>query len=327
MDALKSGVASAASVLDQGVEDLQHAGARAGGALGGPAEMLVLGTTDAARSVVHGAVDGAVEITSGIALGGKLAVTGLIHSAQDGDPGRFATSLVRASDEAVSGVLQGVAVAADGVHDGFGAVLDGVAAGVEYAPVVGDVLGGFVGAAAAAVAAPALAYEGVYSMEIVKAGDAVLDKEALNSGPVKAALGDFKGYAIGIVNLQKALAANDQADVAKTLKTDYDFVKVRATFNALTPVFDEDTQKGVDRITRGILQDLVEAEAAAAPEDLYIDVTASSRLPTYSCSCAWYSMAATSRSAGISPASTSSFPYHRSAAGTKSCEQNEYTSA
>ena len=146
MDALKSGVASAASVLDQGVEDLQHAGARAGGALGGPAEMLVLGTTDAARSVVHGAVDGAVEITSGIALGGKLAVTGLIHSAQDGDPGRFATSLVRASDEAVSGVLQGVAVAADGVHDGFGAVLDGVAAGVEYAPVVGDVLGGFVGA-------------------------------------------------------------------------------------------------------------------------------------------------------------------------------------
>ena len=27
-------------------------------------------------------------------------------------------------------------------------------------------------------------------MEIVKAGDAVLDKEALNSGPVKAALGD-----------------------------------------------------------------------------------------------------------------------------------------
>ena len=128
-------------------------------------------------------------------------------------------------------------------------------------------LGGFVGAAAAAVAAPALAYEGVYSMEIVKAGDAVLDKEALNSGPVKAALGDFKGYAIGIVNLQKALAANDQADVAKTLKTDYDFVKVRATFNALTPVFDEDTQKGVDRITRGILQDLVEAEAAAKFND------------------------------------------------------------
>ena len=123
------------------------------------------------------------------------------------------------------------------------------------------------GGAAALIATTASAYEGVYSMEIVKAGDAVLDKEALNSGPVKAALGDFKGYAIGIVNLQKALAANDQADVAKTLKTDYDFVKVRATFNALTPVFDEDTQKGVDRITRGILQDLVEAEAAAKFND------------------------------------------------------------
>ena len=35
-----------------------------------------------------------------------------------------------------------MAVAVDGVHDGFGAVLDGVAAGLEYVPVAGDVAGG-----------------------------------------------------------------------------------------------------------------------------------------------------------------------------------------
>ena len=67
--------------------------------------------------------------------------------------------------------------------------------------------------------------------------------------------------------------------------------------------------------------------ADAAPEDLYIDVTASSRFPTYSWSWLWYSMAATSLSAGIEPLSTSSHPYASNAAGTRSCEQNEYTSA
>jgi len=100
-------------------------------------------------------------------------------------------------------------------------------------------------------------------MEIVKAADVVLDQEALNSGPVKKALDEFKGYAVGIVKLKQALEANDQADIASTLKKDYDFVKVRATFNALTPIWDEDTQRGVDRLTRGVLQDLVETEAAA----------------------------------------------------------------
>ena len=56
--------------------------AKGGEVLGGPAEMLVLGTTDAARAVVHGAVDGAVEITQGIALGGKLALSGLVHGSR-----------------------------------------------------------------------------------------------------------------------------------------------------------------------------------------------------------------------------------------------------
>ena len=111
------------------------------------------------------------------------------------------------------------------------------------------------------------AYEGVYSMEIVKASDAVLDQDALSSPPVKKALDEFKGYAIGIVKLSNELKSNDQYDVAAVLKKDYDFVKVRATFNALTVVWDEDTQKGVDRITRGILQDLVETEAAAKFSD------------------------------------------------------------
>ena len=120
----------------------------------------------------------------------------------------------------------------------------------------------FLGGAAALVATTASAYEGVYSMEIVKAKDVVLDEEALRSGAVQSALGEFKNYAVGIVRLREALAKDDQFDTSKVLKKDYDYVKVRATFNKLEPIWDEDTQKGVDRLMRGVLQDITEAEAA-----------------------------------------------------------------
>ena len=86
---------------------------------------------------------------------------------------------------------------------------------------------------AALVATTASAYEGVYSMEIVKAKDVVLDEEALRSGAVQSALGEFKNYAVGIVRLREALAKDDQFDTSKVLKKDYDYVKVRATFNTV----------------------------------------------------------------------------------------------
>ena len=68
---------------------------------------------------------------------------------------------------------------------------------------------------------------------------------------------------MGVVKLKNELNSNDQFDVAGYLRKEYDFVQVRSTFNTLEAVFDEDTQKGVDRVMRGILQDLTEAEAAA----------------------------------------------------------------
>lgn len=125
--------------------------------------------------------------------------------------------------------------------------------------------GGLAGGLSTATAVNA--YEGVYSMEIVKAGDAVLDTDALNSGAVKRALDDFKGYAVGIVKIKAALEQDSQFDVVRIVRSNYDFVKVRATFNAMTPIWDEETQRGVDRVMRGILQDLVELEAAAKFND------------------------------------------------------------
>merc|ERR1712159_967110 len=96
---------------------------------------------------------------------------------------------------------------------------------------------------AALIGTAANAYEGVYSMEIVKADDAVLDEDALRSGSVQGALNEFKSYAVGVVRLREVLNNDNQFDVGKVLMKEYDYVKVRATFNKLTPLWDEDTQR------------------------------------------------------------------------------------
>lgn len=103
----------------------------------------------------------------------------------------------------------------------------------------------------------AVAYEGIYGMEIVSAKDAVLDEEALASEPVKLALQELKKLSAGVKTLRASLDQDSQYDVAQALPQ---ITKVRTTFNTLVAVFDKDTQKGTDRLERGILQDLVEVE-------------------------------------------------------------------
>ena len=109
------------------------------------------------------------------------------------------------------------------------------------------------GGAAALIGTAANAYEGVYSMEIVKADDAVLDEDALRSGSVQGALNEFKSYAVGVVRLREVLNNDNQFDVGKVLKKEYDYVKVRATFNKLTPSGTRTRSAAVnDRLMRGV---------------------------------------------------------------------------
>ena len=75
------------------------------------------------------------------------------------------------------------------------------------------------GGAAALVATTASAYEGVYSMDIVKAADAVLDEDALRSGSVQGALNEFKSYAVGVVKLREVLSNDNQFDVGNSAST------------------------------------------------------------------------------------------------------------
>lgn len=109
----------------------------------------------------------------------------------------------------------------------------------------------------------AQAYQGVYGMDIISAKDAVLDEEALKSNEVKAALKDLRNLYSSVKSLRESVASDSQYDVSKVIRTDFDVTRVRNTFNALNPVFDKDTQKGTDRLQRGILQDLVEIDSSA----------------------------------------------------------------
>lgn len=62
--------------------------------------------------------------------------------------------------------------------------------------------------------------------------------------------------------MQSELAGNSQADIGPAIRSKFDFVKLRADLNTATTAFDEDTQRGTDRLSRLILQDITELEAA-----------------------------------------------------------------
>ena len=115
---------------------------------------------------------------------------------------------------------------------------------------------------AATTSAPenAVAYRGIYGMDIVGAKEAVLDPEALKSAGVQDAIKSLRSFESVAADLKKSLASDSQFDVQKVLRKDFEITKIRNTFNDLTVLFDKDTQKGTDIIQRGIIQDLVEID-------------------------------------------------------------------
>jgi hypothetical protein len=60
----------------------------------------------------------------------------------------------------------------------------------------------------------------------------------------------------------EALDKNPQTDVGGYVRKEFDFVKVRSELNIINTAFDEDTQRGTDRIIRNILQDITEVETS-----------------------------------------------------------------
>ena len=103
---------------------------------------------------------------------------------------------------------------------------------------------------------------GAGSPEVLDPASAIIDEDILKSEPVQNAFAAVKGYKSTIESLQGTLKSNNQADIGSVIRSELDFVKLRADLNTLNSAFDEDTQRGTDRLVRLIMQDVTELETA-----------------------------------------------------------------
>ena len=92
--------------------------------------------------------------------------------------------------------------------------------------------------------------------------DADVDQSILKSDSVQSALRKVKDYQSAVRGMQSALEANPQTNVRSVIVKDLDFASLRSTLNTVNSAFEEDTQRGTDRLIRVILQDITELEAA-----------------------------------------------------------------
>ena len=67
--------------------------------------------------------------------------------------------------------------------------------------------------------------------------------------------------------MQSALEANSQSNVKPVIVKELDFAALRESLNTVNSAFDEETQRGTDRLIRVILQDITELEVANNQKD------------------------------------------------------------
>lgn len=103
---------------------------------------------------------------------------------------------------------------------------------------------------------------GSSSPEVLDPKSAIIDDEIAKTKPVLDSIQSIKAYLEAVKSMQAALAADSQANIGPTIRKEFDFVKLRADLNTANTPFDEDTQRGTDRLSRLILQDITELEAA-----------------------------------------------------------------
>ena len=108
---------------------------------------------------------------------------------------------------------------------------------------------------------------GAGSPNALDPADAIVDEDILKSGPVQDALGKVKGYSNLVKEMSAALDKDPQADLGPVIRKQFDFVQLRSSLNTLNSAFDEDTQRGTDRLIRLVLQDLTELETSNRQKD------------------------------------------------------------
>jgi hypothetical protein len=121
-------------------------------------------------------------------------------------------------------------------------------------------------AASAFVVEPAHAAKygsfGAGSPEVLDPSQADVDRDVLNSDKVQKALGKVRSYREAVEKMQALLRTDPQASVKGILLRELDVGGIRDTLNTVNAAFEEDTQRGTDRLIRVILQDITELETA-----------------------------------------------------------------
>mmetsp|Transcript_1547 Transcript_1547/g.3422 ORF Transcript_1547/g.3422 Transcript_1547/m.3422 type:complete len:228 (+) Transcript_1547:141-824(+) len=102
---------------------------------------------------------------------------------------------------------------------------------------------------------------------VIDPKESIVDDEIFKTAPVQKSLKAVKGYASAVTEMKKALSGNSQVDLKPVIRKEFEFSAVRADMNTLNTAFDEDTQRGTDRLIRVVLQDLNELEVANAQKE------------------------------------------------------------
>ena len=108
---------------------------------------------------------------------------------------------------------------------------------------------------------------GAGSPNVMDAKEAIVDDDILKSGAVQDALRNVKAYSTYVKELSAFLDTNPQADLGPSIRKNLDFVQLRTNLNTLNSAFDEDTQRGTDRLIRLVMQDITELETANRQKD------------------------------------------------------------
>jgi hypothetical protein len=118
------------------------------------------------------------------------------------------------------------------------------------------------------LAAPSMASAAKYgsfgsdSPLVLDPKEAIIDIDVLRSSAVQSARSKIQAYLTGVQQMRAALETQPQTDVGPYLRKEFDFVSLREALNTVNSAFDEDTQRGTDRLIRNIMQDITELETS-----------------------------------------------------------------
>jgi hypothetical protein len=132
----------------------------------------------------------------------------------------------------------------------------------EFLAQLGSVVGAAVLVSPGVANAAQYGSFGAASPNVFDPKDAIVDEAILKSDAVQKSIATVKAYLNGVRSMQEGLKVNAQADIGPYLRKEFDFVKLREQLNVVNTAFDEDTQRGTDRLIRNIMQDITELDTA-----------------------------------------------------------------